>query len=285
MRFMCGCLLLLLCIAFSGYSDCAYSPIKIDTLRSDSFLVKELSFHDSSVIAANVICRSTFVGGLLNRFDSSTIAFVGRIDSVRRVCFQDGTMWRYRDSVRIKADTILKGQCPTVFKGFDVDAIIQCDGPCSSAGTLCMQALNDDYKSYSTIAGREFIMFANALDKLRATSVSPSWCRGDHGNFIVNDSIYSDYPFYYPVIKIALRDFIVLLQNRTSHVYHERPVDRRNVSAFPKNSLLPGKRGMCDIMGRSVNSLGRGSNKTSTPAGVYVVPRVNGLEKVLIGIQ
>jgi hypothetical protein len=145
--------------------------------------------------------------------------------------------------------------------------------------------MGDDYKRYSEIAGKEFIMFANALDNLRATSISPSWCRGDYGNFIAHDTICSDYPNHFPVVKIALRDFIVLLQNRASQVYRERPVDRRNVSAFPKNSLLPGKRGMCDIMGRSVNSLGRGSNKTSTPAGVYVVPRVNGLEKVLIGIQ
>jgi hypothetical protein len=282
---MCGCLLLLLCIAFSGYSDCFYSLIRIDTLRSDSFLVKELSFRDSSVIAANVICKSAFVGGLLNRLDSSTIVFVGRIDSVQRVCFQDGTMWRYRDSVRIKADTVIKGQCPLVFKGFDVDPNFRCNGPCTSTGTICAQIMGDDYKMYSTITGKEFIMFAKTLDNLRTTSVSPSWCRGDYGNFIVHDTICSDYPNHYPVVKIALRDFIVLLQNRTSHVYRGQPVDRRNVSAFPKNSLLPGKRGMCDIMGRSVNSPGRGSNKANAPAGVYVVPHVIGLEKVLIGIQ
>ena len=245
------------------HADTCFVRITIDTVTQDSFII-HWAHHDTS-FARDTITKSKFIVDLFNRFDSATIAFIGKVDTIRRINFQEDTVWKFKDHIKVKIDTVLKGTLPGYFWFTEVDPRYFCDSAGTPTANNCEFEPNESYRGYGLIQGRTFIAFGEDIASLRNTSVSPSNCQDDYGNYIVNDTIYSDYFASCPKVKVSLHEFYRLLENR--------PLAVRNRTFEPSYSAIyagnNGKLVLFDILGRKHLLQFRKEMQKNLPPGLY----------------
>jgi hypothetical protein len=229
-------------------------------LGPDSFDVSAYDPAVDSVIYHDTICRSQFFPEMLAKYDSSLYCLIGQIDTVKRYSVLEKNIWRYFDSIHVSVDTTIKGQPLNSFWATDSDQVFYCT---PSPDSACILYTSEDYKRYDEIMNKPFLMFADSLNCLRKTSVRPWRCRGDEGNYIKGDSLFSDYPYMYPQIGISLRQFLEAVNNHSS-VRHRviKPGDRIVSLETPQK--------VYDIRGRFIGISEKGKLPGKCRAGIYV---------------
>jgi hypothetical protein len=214
-------ILSLLCLALYSLpiqADCLWVNTSFVSIGPDSFLVKFHSFQDTTTITStDTISKSKLLKTLFSRYDSATYCFLGKVETLKRNWTFGGEWWQNIDSILVTVDTALKGNgIPSYFWSLDVDPWLRC--PSSVIGSDCGGLADDDYKSYAGDTGKRYIFFADTLNSVRSTSVSPHFCFGDKGNRL-NDSgyVWSDYGRPYPVqVKIQFDSFLSKLATRST---------------------------------------------------------------------
>jgi hypothetical protein len=266
--------------ALRAACDSTYYTIKIDTLGPDSFTVQRLSLVDDSILGIDTITKGQFINQLLHLYDSTAITLIGMIDTVIGSSYYSGDnplITGSKDSIIVTTDTVLKGFAAPEFSTTELHITQYCiRNPDSSISCI----VSDTIEGYSALTGKKFLMFADSLDNLRTTSISPgSWCM-DNGNFIVNDSIVAEpLAWNYPTVKLAVQDFLQILAARPAGIRFMSLTASRTM----KSTLTSGK--MFDILGRSMRASPSNPTRMTSASGIYLVPSAKGLRKVLVGMK
>jgi hypothetical protein len=177
-----------------------------------------------------------------------------------------------RIQVYISVDTVIKGREIAGFWGADTDQVFFCTPP---PDTGCYGYTLDDYRRYSEILNKPFIMFADSLYDLRRTSVSPWHCRGDEGNYISGDSIFSDYPYKYPQVSISLMQFFTAL-NQHSSIRLQMPHPEYHFASVRQK--VESGNGIYDIRGRLIGFSENGFINTKYHPIVYIIKSLSASE-------
>jgi hypothetical protein len=248
------------------HADTCWVRLTIDTITPDSFIIQRpsLEFLGSALIG-DTITKSRFIIDLFNRFDSANIAFIGKVDTVIRVSFQEGMIWMFKDSIKVGVDAVLKGTIPDSYWFIEVDQRYLCDSPGVIDNRHCEYSMDESYRGYGVTQGKPFIAFGENIASLRNTSISPSNCIFNKGNYIINDTIYSDYFDGCPKVKIDLHDFLLLLKNRSMGIQNHSFASW----SIPFHATQPNFSQIFDILGRRRYFHFGQRYKENLPPGVY----------------
>ena len=240
----------LLISAGSCLGDCAWNPIKLDTLQNGEVIVK--MYRDSLVISVDTVSPDRFLSNLVLKYRLSEKCFVGRIDTVIHYSNWQDPWWVNSDSIRLSVGIEVKGGLLPLFWLTDADSFFKCN----YARDMCVMLTADWYKSYATVQNIKYLFFFESnLVFLRNSSVNPNWCTGDRGNRIDDSNfIWSDYPTYtpniYPQVKVSLQSFLSAIQ--TSVI---RPAPGSQKSGSKVVSKITPVAEYYDIRGKRINGM------------------------------